>query len=710
MAAGAQGAMGKGEDSRSRFYVRPSTGLHASIGSSSIDEDSVRAVPNTALSAGMMDMVIRHCNEMRQHFDRRLDCQNDLIKQLLGKCQPSSISSEVSGGPSQVHGSDGDLAQGERAGLPRVTVESDKASELTHTIDLDAEDQRRRTQAATTGLAQRESWGRDSEVTEALKFTSAPWQRRLLRYVSSSAFELTFGILIIANSISIGVQVEYASRNPKGSEPLAFLVITYSFAVCFLVEFLLRVAAEGTHFFCSKQKLWNYLDLFFVLVSLFEASSEVLAKANAADSGNMQSVTNMRIIRIVRIARLIRVFRIFRVARFVRGLRVLVFSIVCTLKSLSWAMFLLGIIIYVFGILMTQAVIDHLPSDAAVGTDSDIDGEEQTLLRYWSTVPKSMFTLFKAVSGGVSWDIVVRPLGGIQFLWVICFLLYVTFVYFAVLNVVTGVFCQAAIESANHDQELLIQKELANKQLYVSKVRKLFDDIDKKGSGLLSLQDLENRFNDESVRAYFASLDLDHHDAWTLFKLLDTKVEHIVDVEDFAMGCLRLKGMAKRIDIEKLMYDQARMMKGLGAFSIFVEQHLRALSSLVGSPQARDDLSEVEPLHGVAAQTFMSETESLLFAWEDKSGDTSPPLQVSPCNSVLNWKPVCSQNGDDSPKYSSAPQRPSLRSDISQRTPPSPSGRRLSRGNRPSTSSRTSRRMSSLSELSHMPAVDSPRS
>ena len=45
---------------------------------------------------------------------------------------------------------------------------------------------------------------------------------------------------------------------------------------------------------------------------------------------------------------------------------------------------------------------------------------------------------------GVSWEEVELPLKIISPLWLFLFLFYISFSYLAVLNVVTGVFCQSA--------------------------------------------------------------------------------------------------------------------------------------------------------------------------------------------------------------------------------------------------------------------------
>merc|ERR1719221_1898603 len=104
-------------------------------------------------------------------------------------------------------------------------------------------------------------------------------------------------------------------------------------------------------------------------------------------------------------------------------------------------------IMYVFGIAFTQAVSDRI-------ADMDGDGDaydaalEADLDKYWGTLTTSTFTLYKSITGGISWHDVVDPLGQMHFIWSVLFIVFISFSYFAVLNVITGVFCNSAIDTA----------------------------------------------------------------------------------------------------------------------------------------------------------------------------------------------------------------------------------------------------------------------
>lgn len=450
------------------------------------------------------------------------------------------------------------------------------------TMTFDAEDSKRRTRAE--GVAEIvETSKRLQRLELSGSYLSGP---NLCFAISNSwRFELVFAVAIITNSIFVGIQVDYAALHPGEDPPIFFYIIQHCYAFLFLVELVIRIFADDWRgFLCSEQWYWNLLDVFIVATSLFEVVMDIIHLSDDGDEpeGMAQNTSNMRIVRIIRITRLIRVFRIIRVIRFVHALRTLVYSIVCTMKSLVWAMLLLVMIIYVFGILFTEATTYHF--QLLDGFDQLVNNEdtrEFLLHRYWGTLPRSMFTLFKAISGGISWDIVVFPLAEINWVWVGVFTIFIAFAYFAVLNVVTGVFCQSAIETAQQNEDLVIQTQIANKKVYVDRIKRLFKDMDIDQSGDITIREFEKHLGSDSVQAYFASLDLDTSDAWTLFKLLDSDEGNAIDVEEFIMGCLRLKGTAKSIDIAKMSCENKFMMKKLGTFMKFVELELESVAEVL---------------------------------------------------------------------------------------------------------------------------------
>ncbi|CAE7247584.1 scn4ab [Symbiodinium natans] len=376
------------------------------------------------------------------------------------------------------------------------------------------------------------------------------------RIVGSPLFDIIFACLILTNAVFIGVEVQYGLDN--GEDHWVFQAGRNIYTVLFSFELFVRLGAQRKDFFCGEDRRWNCLDSVIVFASWWEVAVEIqlLLSPDGTDS-TFAGITGIRTLRIIRITRLVKVARLARVLRFVMALRTLTQSILYTLKSLIWAMVLLLLIVYSFGILFTQVVNDAFESEEVNLSEF----EREMGLRYFGNLWRAMTALYMSIAGGVSWEQVLDPLQAISWVWVLMYIFYIAFSSLAVLNVVTGVFCQSAIESAQSDHDMVIQSILNNKEAHIEKIKMLFTEIDAAESGVITFQMFQERIMSQEVKTYFESIDLDVWDAWTFFKLLDMDAGGAVEIEEFLLGCLRLRGNAKAMDIAKLCHDQTWLIR-----------------------------------------------------------------------------------------------------------------------------------------------------
>ena len=174
------------------------------------------------------------------------------------------------------------------------------------------------------------------------------------RLVRSNIFEMFFMCVVVTNCIFIGVEVEL-NRQPQGNSPVIIQTVQYVYTTLFTLELAFRLGAHGKSFFCSAEWLWNWLDIFIVLTSLWEVTTDAIegfvSLGNAGDQGNaLEGMTGLKAFRVIRITRIAKTVRLLHVFRFILALRMLVTSILSTLKSLVWALVLLLLIVYVFAV------------------------------------------------------------------------------------------------------------------------------------------------------------------------------------------------------------------------------------------------------------------------------------------------------------------------------------------------------------------------
>eukprot|EP00928_Gymnodinium_smaydae_P010136 TRINITY_DN13805_c3_g1_i1.p1 TRINITY_DN13805_c3_g1~~TRINITY_DN13805_c3_g1_i1.p1 ORF type:complete len:581 (+),score=75.77 TRINITY_DN13805_c3_g1_i1:48-1790(+) len=416
----------------------------------------------------------------------------------------------------------------------------------------------------------------------------------LLKKVSRSIyFEATFAGVILTNSFFLGLQLQNEMTHSHDDPSSVVEAIGLLYTIAFTLELIVRALGEGLYkFVVSNSSVWNYLDIIVVFTSWVEAIMEWANRGSDYSAGGV-NVSSMRMMRVLRIARLVRILRIGRVFRLVRAFRVLVFSIITTLKTVFWALLLLCTIIYLFGMLICQAVAENMRSE---------EDQPPDLLMYWGSLPEAMFTLFKSISGGLSWHDCVTPLGamgGSSSLWVMIFIVYISITTLAVLNVITGVFCESAIEGAQSDRDLAVQKHLGQKQDYIKTVKQLFQDIDRDDSNSITLQEFEAHFSDEECVAFFASLDIETDMAWEIFRLLDVDEEGTIDIDEFVTGCLRLRGSAKALDVAQLLFANRRMDRLITLVIAMLEDHglrLRLPGLLAGELGAKEENDGSEDL------------------------------------------------------------------------------------------------------------------
>jgi hypothetical protein len=144
--------------------------------------------------------------------------------------------------------------------------------------------------------------------------------------------------------------------------------------------------------------------------------------------------------------------------------------------------------------------------------------------------------------------------------------------------VITGVFVESALESDAEEKDAHMVERLLNFM------------ANGDNPGMTTLEEFEHRLEDPVLCHYFDSCDVDPGEARGLFKLLDANGSGVIDSEEFIMGCLRLRGNAKAIDLATIMYENRRWNRRL-------DNKLAALAGVIGGllPAEQQQLPAAAP-------------------------------------------------------------------------------------------------------------------
>jgi len=257
------------------------------------------------------------------------------------------------------------------------------------------------------------------------------------------------------------------------------------------------------------------------------------------------------------VMKMLKLLRMIRIMRLFRELRLIASLIRASLKPMVWAVVLICIISYMVGICFLQAGTNYLQDGGAS------QGEAAAIQIYWGNLWRAMLSLYMASTNGDSWKTMASALIPMGYHYYLLFLLYVAFFVFVVMNTLTSLFLEVVIQNADKDTNTLIREELQRKGDYVTKAAELFRKIDKDGSGDVTEEEFRRYLKDADLAALASSLDLDVADMAQFHKMLSGRGKYSVDVDTFALGCMKLKGPAKSMDLQALIASQKRAARTL---------------------------------------------------------------------------------------------------------------------------------------------------
>ncbi|CAE7230338.1 rluD [Symbiodinium microadriaticum] len=373
----------------------------------------------------------------------------------------------------------------------------------------------------------------------------------------STAVDMTLAAVILLSSVLVGFEVQYTATDSSSALPDVFVAARMTLNAILALELLLRVYAFGWRWSARQGCTWFFFDAFLAAGSAVELGLDIRSFFYEPWEG-LPGFSQLRLLKILRVTRLLRALRIPSLLKYVGPLQTLVSSISHTLWYLVWAAVLLVLMIYTVSILFAQTVTAHVITE---GVEA-VEDTKPALLDFWKDLFTSMTTCFMAISGGIKWQLVYVPLNELDPIMGFIFILYISFTYFALLNILTGVFCNSAMEALSRDPDIVaISKDATHLRNQLSN---LFYFIDKDDSEGITLDEFEVWMAEENGKFNLQALGIEGGDAWTLFKLLDEEACGSISKDAFVDGCLRLRGSASGVDMATLRCESRAMQELLG--------------------------------------------------------------------------------------------------------------------------------------------------
>mmetsp|Transcript_13743 Transcript_13743/g.21910 ORF Transcript_13743/g.21910 Transcript_13743/m.21910 type:complete len:304 (+) Transcript_13743:1-912(+) len=267
-------------------------------------------------------------------------------------------------------------------------------------------------------------------------------------------------------------------------------------------------------------------------------------------------------LRVLRIFRILRILRLLRIVHLNGELQAIIVAITMGMRSFYWTVALTLLLTYVVGVFLTQCVTDHQVTQTPESLNHDLE-------EYYGTLGSTMLALFQAISGGKEWREMLSPMMSDITVWLsVPFCMYIAFVAFAMMNILTGIFVDKSMQSGQEEKRRMLLQE----------IQAVFDDGH---SSEITWLDFQAQLQNPHLQQLFAALDVDEEDAHELFHVLDTTQRGAIEVEDFVNGCLRLDGAAKAVDLAAFTEEHRRMSRYLIAQTDFMNKGLQSIAASI---------------------------------------------------------------------------------------------------------------------------------
>lgn len=318
---------------------------------------------------------------------------------------------------------------------------------------------------------------------------------------SSRYFDYVIGILILVNSLLVGAEIELGLRDIElpWMQPL-----DTAFIVVYCIEIGMRLIGSGWRQ-CFADG-WFLLDFVLVVVGVITGLA-ISVSGGGGDLGLLESVL------VIRAMRLLRLIRALRMLKYFRTVWRLVYGLLTSHNAMFSTLALILLTLYIFACLGVELI----------KKDEDLQrhAETEDILKVnFASVPGTMLTLMQFVTMD-SVAYVYFPLVRQKPFLALYFIAIVLIVSIALMNLVTAVLVEGALENAQNDKEA-DKNELQEKlKRAVPRLRQVFLAMDANGDGNVSLEEIEavpvdvlpkelfEKSGISSMQEIFAILDVD---------------------------------------------------------------------------------------------------------------------------------------------------------------------------------------------------------
>jgi len=395
-----------------------------------------------------------------------------------------------------------------------------------------------------------------------------------LSFVEDDKFQMFIGLIIGANVLVLAGETDSPSWT-------GWVVFDNFFVVTFLAEIVLRILHRGIVFFFTKDTAWSILDTVNVVLGIVDSWIEPLLLTAGLTTASGHSS-------LFRFLRLSRLLRIFRAVKIFPKLMAFVQALVEMFSTMIWIFTFLGIFMICSAIVLTRE-LGH--GEAPMLEDGEAgDDPWRDIREYFRDVPTSLFTLFR-VSTQDDWMNIAEPLISVNPAWCIFFVVFITFVSWTMISVLTAVASESMVAATTDRKEQEVRQAELRAKAFIEFLRDAFTKADADGNGVLDKEEFETMMRKEFVITEMRNMgfSMTEEEIVKSWDMLDIDRGGELTIDSFVSGLSYLQEKLTTRHVMNISYLLKRVSRHLEESVSHLFQELDAL---------RDQNAEIiESLH-----------------------------------------------------------------------------------------------------------------
>jgi len=181
----------------------------------------------------------------------------------------------------------------------------------------------------------------------------------------------------------------------------------------------------------------------------------------------------------------------------------------------------------------------------------------------YGSVLSSMYSLFLSMTGGQDWGEAANLIAHAGPVYGVMVAFFVFINLFSVLNIVTGIFVDGAIELGKQDRLLMIARQNASREVNRQHLVALLEEVDTDGDGVISKDEFFFSLENGAVQDFMDALGIDPDNAAEVFLLLDKDGNGFVKLSEFIQGMEKIRGEARAVDMHMLLLHTRKIIDNL---------------------------------------------------------------------------------------------------------------------------------------------------